>query len=48
TDDPIDFGRSNALPAVFSFAVLAYEAAATSHGTAPRERAHRQSKAWGD
>ncbi|WP_027781807.1 MULTISPECIES: DUF2471 family protein [Burkholderia] len=48
TDDPIDFGRSNALPAVFSFAVLSYEAAATTHDTARSERAHRHSKAWGD
>ncbi|AOJ88427.1 MULTISPECIES: DUF2471 family protein [unclassified Burkholderia] len=48
TDDPIDFGRSNALPAVFSFAVLAYEAAARSQEAAPRERIHRSSKAWGD
>ncbi|MDN7698697.1 DUF2471 family protein [Burkholderia semiarida] len=48
TDDPIDFGRSNALPAVFSFAVLAYEAAATTHDTARPMRAHRPSKAWGD
>ncbi|PFH19279.1 MULTISPECIES: DUF2471 family protein [Burkholderia] len=48
TDDPIDFGRSNALPAVFSFAVLAYEAAAASQNASPRERAPRPSKAWGD
>ncbi|MCA8091127.1 DUF2471 domain-containing protein [Burkholderia anthina] len=48
TDDPIDFGRSNALPAAFSFAVLAYEAAAASQNASSRERAHRPSKAWGD
>lgn len=48
TDDPIDFGRSNALPAVFSFAVLAYEAAARSQEAAPHERVQRPSKAWGD
>ncbi|WP_175718163.1 DUF2471 family protein [Burkholderia anthina] len=48
TDDPIDFGRSNVLPAVFSFAVLAYEAAAASQNTPPHERAPRPSKAWGD
>ncbi|AOJ40696.1 serine/threonine protein kinase [Burkholderia lata] len=49
TDDPIDFGRSNALPAVFSFAVLAYEAASTaSNDTASHARVHRSSKAWGD
>jgi hypothetical protein len=28
TDDPVDFGRSDALPAVFAFAVSAYERAA--------------------
>nr|WP_009922801.1 DUF2471 family protein [Burkholderia pseudomallei] len=28
TDDLVDFGQSNALPAVFSFAVAAYERAA--------------------
>lgn len=27
TDDPVDFGQSNALPAVFAFAVDAYEEA---------------------
>ncbi|AOK44286.1 DUF2471 family protein [Burkholderia vietnamiensis] len=48
TDDPIDFGRSNALPAVFSFAVLAYEAADKTQNHAARERVHRPSKAWGD
>jgi hypothetical protein len=30
TDDPVDFGRSNALPAAFAFAVAAYEAAERS------------------
>ena len=34
TDDGVDFGTSNALPAVFAFAVNAYEEAA-------REAAHR-------
>ncbi len=27
TDDPVDFGASNAMPAVFAFAVAAYEEA---------------------
>lgn len=51
TDDPIDFGRSNALPAVFSFAVLAYEAAARAESEAGTRRDRTPSarqQAWGD
>ncbi|KGW44277.1 hypothetical protein Y049_4365 [Burkholderia pseudomallei MSHR684] len=48
TDDLVDFGQSNALPAVFSFAVAAYERAADARarhgcraGTLPHvRRAH--------
>jgi len=48
TDDPIDFGKSNALPAAFSFAVAAYEAAAEHVGrTRQRARSTRPARAWG-
>ncbi|MBN3764170.1 DUF2471 family protein [Burkholderia sp. Ac-20365] len=51
TDDCVDFGRSNALPAVFAFAVAAYDEAAKSKSTAidtmvvARDRA--VGRAWG-
>ncbi|AJY40285.1 DUF2471 family protein [Burkholderia humptydooensis] len=50
TDDLVDFGRSNALPAVFSFAVAAYERAANARTDASGApvRAARASRAWGD
>jgi hypothetical protein len=51
TDDPVDFGRSNALPAVFAFAVSAYERAAQSADAArrssQRKSAPRRVRAWG-
>ncbi|WP_308142445.1 DUF2471 family protein [Burkholderia pseudomallei] len=50
TDDLVDFGQSNALPAVFSFAVAAYERAADAHAdtVAVPARSARASRAWGD
>ncbi|AOK31187.1 serine/threonine protein kinase [Burkholderia singularis] len=49
TDDPVDFGQSNALPAVFSFAVAAYEAAAHVRGDVnPPARPMRMTRTWGD
>ncbi|MGN6317457.1 DUF2471 family protein [Trinickia sp.] len=42
TDDPATFGKSNALPAAFAFAVAAYEDAQTPH--AP-DAARQQSQA---
>ncbi|AOJ84927.1 MULTISPECIES: DUF2471 family protein [Burkholderia] len=50
TDDLVDFGRSNALPAVFSFAVAAYERAANARNDATEAPARpmRVSRAWGD
>jgi hypothetical protein len=51
TDDTVDFGQSNALPAVFAFAVSAYERAARSAQEAQREArlraAVKRSRAWG-
>ncbi|WP_177200314.1 DUF2471 family protein [Paraburkholderia diazotrophica] len=49
TDDPVDFGRSNALPAVFAFAVAAYDEAQKSKGEMRTRRAARGSvrRAWG-
>ncbi|WP_425128140.1 DUF2471 family protein, partial [Burkholderia pseudomallei] len=43
-------GQSNALPAVFSFAVAAYERAADAHAdtVAVPARSARASRAWGD
>ncbi|MEC5404001.1 DUF2471 family protein [Paraburkholderia sp. MPAMCS5] len=49
TDDAVDFGTSTALPAVFAFAVSAYEEAA--HGAVQRasqSAAHKRVRAWGD
>ncbi len=52
TDDPVDFGVSNALPAVFAFAVDAYERAAQAARAANEERARssgtlRHARPWG-
>ena len=50
TDETVDFGRSNALPAVFAFAVSAYEEAARAAGAAcegKRARAPRRTHPWG-
>ncbi|WP_027796808.1 DUF2471 family protein [Paraburkholderia acidipaludis] len=51
TDDPVDFGRSNALPAVFAFAVSAYERAARTSADARtlarRQETPRRMRAWG-
>jgi hypothetical protein len=51
TDEPVDFGASNALPAVFAFAVLVYErayrAAAAAAASGAKVRAVRRSRAWG-
>ncbi|WP_027801067.1 DUF2471 family protein [Paraburkholderia dilworthii] len=48
TDEAVDFGMSTALPAVFAFAVSAYEQAA--QGAAQRTSQHaapRRVRAWG-
>ncbi|WP_174770024.1 DUF2471 family protein [Paraburkholderia hayleyella] len=51
TDDPVDFGASNALPAVFAFAVNAYEAAQqqtrTLSASATRQATSHRNRAWG-
>jgi hypothetical protein len=51
TDDTVDFGHSNALPAVFAFAVSAYEQAAQTAEQTQREsrrrEAVRRTRAWG-
>ncbi|MEX3967175.1 DUF2471 family protein [Paraburkholderia sp. EG286B] len=51
TDETVDFGQSNALPAVFAFAVSAYERAAQgaeeSRRQARRHDAVRRARAWG-
>lgn len=51
TDDTVDFGKSNALPAAFAFAVAAYEDAALAAATAgERKRAHGRTgraRPWG-
>ncbi|MFM0194779.1 DUF2471 family protein [Paraburkholderia strydomiana] len=49
TDEGVDFGTSTALPAVFAFAVSAYEHAAHSAATrASQPAAHKRARAWGD
>jgi len=49
TDEGVDFGTSTALPAVFAFAVSAYEQAARSAATrASQPAAHKRARAWGD
>ncbi|CAB3756004.1 DUF2471 family protein [Paraburkholderia humisilvae] len=51
SDDPVSFGASNALPAVFAFAVVAYERAqqeATQLATRNHPaRSRRWARAWG-
>jgi hypothetical protein len=51
TDDPVDFGASNALPAVFAFAVAAYEHAQRTAAVHSSRRnaaiAERRPRAWG-
>ncbi|QGZ63824.1 DUF2471 family protein [Paraburkholderia acidisoli] len=51
TDETVDFGQSNALPAVFAFAVSAYERAAQSaeaaRQQARRHEAVKRMRAWG-
>jgi len=51
TDETVDFGHSNALPAVFAFAVSAYERAAQcaeeSRRQAKRNDAVRRARVWG-
>ncbi|SMG58556.1 DUF2471 family protein [Paraburkholderia susongensis] len=52
TDDTVDFGTSNALPAVFAFAVSAYEEAAREAARlaaqpAPRDAPLKRVRAWG-
>lgn len=51
TDDAVDFGQSNALPAVFAFAVSAYERAAQcaeeARRRARRSGPKRRARAWG-
>jgi len=51
TDETVDFGASNALPAVFAFAVAAYEDAARVADAASRhgrwQRAPRRAHPWG-
>ncbi|MBP0592336.1 DUF2471 family protein [Paraburkholderia sp. LEh10] len=49
TDDPVDFGQSNALPAVFAFAVAAYDEARKSKPKIGSQRAITKGvgRAWG-
>ncbi|MGF6244346.1 MULTISPECIES: DUF2471 family protein [Paraburkholderia] len=48
TDEPVDFGASNALPAVFAFAVAVYEHAYRKAAqAAPRANVRRRARAWG-
>ena len=48
TDEAVDFGASNALPAVFAFAVAVYEEAhRNAMQAAPRQRPPRRARAWG-
>jgi len=51
TDETVDFGQSNALPAVFALAVSAYERAAQGaeepRRQARRHDAVRRARAWG-
>jgi hypothetical protein len=51
TDDTVNFGQSNALPAVFAFAVSAYERAAQSaeqaRQQARRNETLRRARPWG-
>jgi len=48
TDDPATFGKSNALPAAFAFAVAAYEEAGATQSAeapSPREAPHNRPRA---
>ena len=48
TDERVDFGASNALPAVFAFAVAVYEEAhRNAIEVAPRQSLPRRARAWG-
>ena len=48
TDEPVDFGASNALPAVFAFAVAVYEEAHRHAAQAVlRPKLPRRARAWG-
>jgi hypothetical protein len=48
TDEPVDFGASNALPAVFAFAVAVYEHAYRKAAqAASRANVRRRARAWG-
>ena len=48
TDEAVDFGTSTALPAVFAFAVSAYEEAAhRAAQSAPQHQGFKRSRAWG-
>ncbi|MEM5339087.1 DUF2471 family protein [Paraburkholderia azotifigens] len=51
TDDAVDFSRSNALPAVFAFAVAAYDDAEKAKAGATKrrigDRDHATGRAWG-
>ncbi|MGF6838148.1 hypothetical protein QF001_002015 [Paraburkholderia youngii] len=48
TDDSVDFGTSNALPAVFAFAVNAYEEAARRAALPrPVDAPLKRARAWG-
>jgi hypothetical protein len=48
TDEPVDFGASNALPAVFAFAVLVYEQAyRAAAACGPKTTGIRRTRAWG-
>lgn len=48
TDDPASFGKSNALPAAFAFAVAAYENAQTEQSNAlpPRKTSRQARSPW--
>jgi hypothetical protein len=48
TDEPVDFGSSNALPAVFAFAVAVYDEAHRNAALVmPRIEVPRRPRAWG-
>lgn len=47
SDECVDFGRSNALPAVFSFAVSAYERAAQAQPPKTTQAGPRRTRTWG-
>ncbi|WGS51942.1 DUF2471 domain-containing protein [Paraburkholderia sp. D15] len=49
TDEGVDFGMSTALPAVFAFAVCAYEEAARrATRSAGQDAPLKRARAWGD